>query len=76
MSAYFAYFCSALIIQVKEAMTLYYGKKVKLRELRPQDLPDIMEYVNDYDTYSTFTDSPSSSGKSITEPDVRCFPSF
>ena len=38
-------------------MTLYYGKKVKLRELRPQDLPDIMEYVNDYDTYSTFTDS-------------------
>lgn len=36
---------------------MYYGKKVKLRELRPQDLPYIMEYVNDYETYSSFTDS-------------------
>lgn len=36
---------------------MYNGKKVMLRELRPQDLPYIMEYVNDYDTYSPFTDS-------------------
>lgn len=36
---------------------MYYGKKVMLRELRESDLPDIMEYVNDYETYSTFTDS-------------------
>lgn len=36
---------------------MYTGKKVKLRELRPADLPLIMEYVNDYETYSSFTDS-------------------
>lgn len=36
---------------------MYHGKKAALRELRPDDLPFIMEYVNDYDTYSTFTDS-------------------
>lgn len=36
---------------------MYNGKKVILREVRPEDLPFIMEYVNDYDTYSSFTDS-------------------
>ncbi len=36
---------------------MYHGKKVTLRAMRPQDLPYIMEYVNDYETYSSFTDS-------------------
>lgn len=36
---------------------MYHGKKVSLRELRPADLPYIMEYVNDYATYSPFTDA-------------------
>jgi len=36
---------------------LYYGKNIKLRALRPEDLPYIMEYVNDFETYSSFTDS-------------------
>jgi len=36
---------------------LYHGKKVTLRALSPDDLPHIMDYVNDYETYSTFTDS-------------------
>ena len=39
---------------------MYHGKKVTLRALSPHDLTHIMDYVNDYETYSTFTDSPPS----------------
>lgn len=37
---------------------MYEGKNVILRELRESDFEDIMAYVNDYDTYAPFTDSP------------------
>lgn len=50
-------FKSHIILNLREVFTLYHGKKVILRELRPQDLPYIMEYVNNYDTYSPFTDA-------------------
>lgn len=36
---------------------MYKGKKVRLRELRLSELDVITEYVNNYDVYSSFTDS-------------------
>ncbi len=36
---------------------MYHGNRIILRELRLGDLPYIMEYVNNYDTYSSFTDA-------------------
>lgn len=36
---------------------MYIGDKIKLRELKSEDLNEIMKYVNDYNLYSSFTDS-------------------
>ena len=36
---------------------MYIGNKVNLRELRLSELENILKYVNDYDNYSSFTDS-------------------
>lgn len=36
---------------------MYSGKNIILRRVRPSDLDEIMKYVNDYDVYSSFTDS-------------------
>lgn len=49
---------------------LYFGEKTVLRELRSSDLPAIMEYVNDYATYSPFTDQAP---RPKTEAFQRCW---
>lgn len=36
---------------------MYQGNKVRLRAPKESDLPQIVDYVNDYETYSSFTDS-------------------
>ncbi len=37
---------------------MYAGDKVILRALEKKDIPYIYDYINDYSTYSSFTDSP------------------
>ncbi|PKK39909.1 hypothetical protein ABB02_00698 [Clostridiaceae bacterium JG1575] len=37
---------------------MYLGPRIQLRALDPLDLPRILSYVNDYETYSPFTESP------------------